>query len=74
MDAERDVDTGGDGDEDEDGEMEDAQEKGGQGGDGSRRAKGGRKHLEKSSRMPNAVYRLYIDMLGFETHNDAVSG
>ena len=32
------------------------------------------KHLKKSSRIPKEVYQLYIDMLGFETHNDAVKG
>ena len=38
-------------------------------------AKGGAtQHLAESSRIPRAVYELYIDMLGFEAHNEAVRG
>lgn len=31
-----------------------------------------KKHLKKTSRMPRAVYELYIDMVGFHQHNLAL--
>ena len=34
--------------------------------------KDGPKHLKKPARMPRELYQLYIDMVGFDEHNDAV--
>lgn len=35
---------------------------------------GKRKHIKPTSRLPKEVYQLYTDMVGYDKHNEAVTG